>query len=124
MDLSYLYKLQLFILYLNKNIEKIGDMFKGANKFAKLLLFLLADSVFCCFEHLFESQDDSLSLLIFSECWQLNKLSGHLAPNFIWGFLCSTHIMLLPSNVNHSRKEMGNSFVVNVFHREEIITEK
>jgi hypothetical protein len=32
---------------------------RGAEKFAKLLLFLLADFVFCCFEHLFESQDDS-----------------------------------------------------------------
>jgi hypothetical protein len=28
MDLRYLYKLQLFILYLNKNITKIHDLFK------------------------------------------------------------------------------------------------
>jgi hypothetical protein len=58
MDLRYLYKLKLFILYLNKNITKILDMFKRGRKFAKLLLFLLADSVFYCFKHLFESQDD------------------------------------------------------------------
>jgi hypothetical protein len=31
---------------------------RGVEKFAKLLLFLLADSIFCCFEHLFASQDD------------------------------------------------------------------
>jgi hypothetical protein len=31
----------------------------GVENFVKLLLFLLADFVLCCFEHLFESQDDS-----------------------------------------------------------------
>jgi hypothetical protein len=62
--------------------------------------------------------------LIFSECWQLNTLSGNLEPNFIWGFLCSTHIIFVPSNVSHSRKEMGNSFVVKFFHRKWIIIEQ
>jgi hypothetical protein len=32
MDLCYLYKLQLFILYLNKNIAKIHDMLMGGKK--------------------------------------------------------------------------------------------
>jgi hypothetical protein len=64
---------------------------------------------------LFESQDDFLSLLKFIECWQLNALSGHLAPNLIWGFLCSTHIIFVPFNVSHSRKEIGNDFVVKFF---------
>jgi hypothetical protein len=39
--------------------EKFLTYLRGAKKIAKLLLFLLADSVFCCFKHLFESQDDS-----------------------------------------------------------------
>jgi hypothetical protein len=60
MDLCYLYKLQIFILYLYKNITNIRDTcLRGAEKFAKLLLFLLIDFVFCYFERLFESQDDS-----------------------------------------------------------------
>jgi hypothetical protein len=43
-----------------KRLEKIPNRFKGSNFFfAKLVLFLLIDSIFCCFEHLFESQDDS-----------------------------------------------------------------
>jgi hypothetical protein len=116
--------MKLFILYLNKNIAKLCDMFKGVEKFSKLLLFLLGDYVFCCFEHSFESQDDSfLVFFIFSECWQLNTLSGHFSPNFIWGFLCNTHIIFVPSNVSHSRKEMGNSFMVKFFHMEGIIIE-
>jgi hypothetical protein len=41
--------------------------------------------------------------------------------NFIWGCLCSTHIIFMPSNAIHFRKEMENSFVVKVFHREGII---
>jgi hypothetical protein len=32
MDLCYSYKLQLFILYLNKNIAKFLDMLKGGQK--------------------------------------------------------------------------------------------
>jgi hypothetical protein len=63
----------------------------------------------------------SLSFAVLSICWKLNTLSGHRAPNFIWGFLCSTYIVFMPSNVNHSRKEMGNSFVVKFFHKEGII---
>jgi hypothetical protein len=59
MDMYYLYKLKLFILYLNKNLTKDHDLFKGVEKFIKLLLFLLTDFVFYCFERLFESQDDS-----------------------------------------------------------------
>jgi hypothetical protein len=100
-------------------------MFEGAKKFAKLLLFLLTDSVFCCIKHSFESQDDFfLSILIFYECWQLNILSGHLTPNFIWGFLSNTHIIFVPSNVIHSRKEMENNFVVKFFHMEGIISKQ
>jgi hypothetical protein len=87
-------------------------------------LFFLTDIVFCCFERLFESQDDSLSLLIFCESWQLNILSGHLTPNFMWGFLSSTHIIFVPSNIIHSRKEMGNSSVLKFFQREGIIIEQ
>jgi hypothetical protein len=54
MDLQNLLKLQLFILYMYKNQQKIliclkGEKIRQAN----------AGSVFCCFEHLFESQDDS-----------------------------------------------------------------
>jgi hypothetical protein len=45
-------------LYAEKS-TKIPDMFRGAKKLAKLLLFLLTDSAYCCFEHLFESQDYS-----------------------------------------------------------------
>jgi hypothetical protein len=56
-----------------------------------------------------------LSLLIFSECWQLNKIYGHLERNFIWCFLCRTYVMFVPFNVSHSRKEVGNSFVVKFF---------
>jgi hypothetical protein len=56
--------------------------------------------------------------------YQLNKLSGHPAPNFIWGFLCGTYIIFVPSNISHSRKEVGNSFVVKFFHREVIIIEQ
>jgi hypothetical protein len=33
-------------------------MFKGGGKIHQTAAVLLADSVFCCFEHLFESQDD------------------------------------------------------------------
>jgi hypothetical protein len=33
----------------------------------------------------------------------------------IWGFLRSTHIIFMPSYVIHSRKEIGNSFVVKFF---------
>jgi hypothetical protein len=95
-------------LYTQQSTKNL-DMFKGAKKLAKLLLFLLTDSVFCCFEHLFESQDDFFSFLIFCEYWQLNILSGNLVPNFIWGFLSSTHIIFMPSNVIHSRKEMENN---------------
>jgi hypothetical protein len=58
MDLCYLYKLQIFILYLNKNIKNVICL-RGAEKFVKMLVSLLTDFVFCCFEHLFESQDDS-----------------------------------------------------------------
>jgi hypothetical protein len=58
MDLRNLLKLQIFILYMCKNQQKFLTCLTGAKKFAKLLLFLLTDSVFCCFEHLFESQDD------------------------------------------------------------------
>jgi hypothetical protein len=125
MDLCYLYKLKLFILYQNKNITKIRDLFKGGEKFIKQLLFLLTYFFFCFSERLFESQDDSLlCLFIFNECWQLNTLSGHLASNFIWVFLCSTYIIFVPSNICHSRKEVGNSFVVKFFHREGIIIEQ
>jgi hypothetical protein len=35
-----------------KKSEKNPDMFKGGQ-------FFLLHSIFCCFEHLFESQDDS-----------------------------------------------------------------
>jgi hypothetical protein len=64
------------------------------------------------------------SLLIFSECWKINTLYGHLLVNFIWGFLSSTHIIFVPFNVNHSRKEMRYSFVVKFFHREGIVIEQ
>jgi hypothetical protein len=59
MDLCYLSKMPIFILYLNTNIAKIHDMFMGGEKIRQTAIFLLADSVFCCFEHMFESQDDS-----------------------------------------------------------------
>jgi hypothetical protein len=45
-------------IYVQKS-AKIPDMFKGAKKFAKLLLFFSIGSVFCCFEHSFERQSDS-----------------------------------------------------------------
>jgi hypothetical protein len=45
-------------IYAQKS-AKIPDMFKGAKKFAKLLLFFSIGSVFCCFEHSFERQSDS-----------------------------------------------------------------
>jgi hypothetical protein len=52
-------------IYAQKS-AKIPDMFKGGEKFDKLMLFLLTIYVFCCFEHLFESQDDYfLVFLIF-----------------------------------------------------------
>jgi hypothetical protein len=50
-----------------KKPEKILTCLSGAKKFRKLLLVFLTDSVFCCFELSFESQDDFLSLLIFGE---------------------------------------------------------
>jgi hypothetical protein len=40
-------KLQLFILYLNKNIAKIRDMFKGAIFFCQTAVVFIADSIFC-----------------------------------------------------------------------------
>jgi hypothetical protein len=36
MDLCYLNKFQLFILYLNKNITKICDLFKGGGKICQV----------------------------------------------------------------------------------------
>jgi hypothetical protein len=36
MDLCYLYKLNLFVLYLNTNILKIRDMFKGGEKIRQI----------------------------------------------------------------------------------------
>jgi hypothetical protein len=59
MELCYLSKLQILILYLNKNNRKILTYFRGAKKIIKLLSFLLVDSVFYYFEHLFESHDIS-----------------------------------------------------------------
>jgi hypothetical protein len=59
MDLCYLSKLQIFILYLNKNIAKIRDMFKRGEKLPNCCCFYWQILFFCCFEHLFESQDDS-----------------------------------------------------------------
>jgi hypothetical protein len=59
MDLCYLSKLQLFILYLNKNIAKIRDMFKRGENCQTAAVFIGRFYLFCCFEHLFESQDDS-----------------------------------------------------------------
>jgi hypothetical protein len=58
MDLCYLCKFQIFILYLNKNITKISDLFKGGAKILQVAAVFMADFVFCCFEHLFEFQDD------------------------------------------------------------------
>ena len=37
-----------------------------------------------------------LSLLIFCECWQLNTLSRHLKPNFIWRFYSILHVIFMP----------------------------
>jgi hypothetical protein len=82
---------------MHKNQQKFLTCLRGDKKSSKLLLFLLIDSLFCCLEHLFESQDDFLSLLIFGECWQLYMLSGHLTPNFIWGFFLAAHILSLCS---------------------------
>jgi hypothetical protein len=59
LTLKNLLKLQLFIPYMLKKSEKNSDMFKGGKKIAKLLLFSMIDSVFCCFEHSFEPQSDS-----------------------------------------------------------------
>jgi hypothetical protein len=74
----------------------------------------------CCFywqilSFVVSSIDLSLRMILFEyfwylvNDWQLNILSRHYAPNFIWGFLYSTYIIFIPSNVNHSRKEMENS---------------
>jgi hypothetical protein len=53
-----------------------------------------------------------------------NTLSGHLAPNFIWDFLCSTYIIFVPSNISQSRKEVENTFMVMFFHMEGLIIEQ
>jgi hypothetical protein len=46
-------------LYAKKS-TKNPDMFTGAKKIAKMLLFFSTNSVFCCFEDSFEPQDGSL----------------------------------------------------------------
>jgi hypothetical protein len=126
MEMCYLSKLQIFILYLNKNITKIRDLFKGCGKNHQIAVVIIGRfRVLLFWAFVWVLRWFFLSLLIFSECWQLNTLSGHLAPNFIWGFLCSTHIIFVPSNISHSRKEVRNSFVEMIFfHREGIIIDQ
>jgi hypothetical protein len=87
----------------------------GAEKFTKLLLFLLTDLSFVVLSICSSLKMILLNLLIFSKCWQLNTLSGHIAPNYIWGLLCNTHIIFVRCNISHSRKEVRNSFVVKFF---------
>jgi hypothetical protein len=120
MDLCYLFKLQLFILYLNKYITKFLDLFKGGGKNSQTAAVFIGRFCLLLFwAFIWVSRWLFLSLLIFSECWQLNTLYEHLETNFIWGFICSTYIIFMPSNTSHSKKEVGNSFVVKFFHREE-----
>jgi hypothetical protein len=119
MDLYYLYKLQLFILYLNKNITKILDLFKWGRKIRQIAtVFIDRFCLLLFWAFVWVSRWLFFSLLIFSESWQLNKLSRYLAPNFIWGFLCSSYIIFVPSNISHSRKEVGNDFMVKFFSQE------
>ena len=47
-----------------------------------------------------------LSILVFWEFLQLNTLSGHLKPNFIWGFYSSLHVIFMPL-MSPRRKRMG-----------------
>jgi hypothetical protein len=42
-----------------KNHKKVPDMFKGGTKICQAAVVFFTYSVFCCFERLFESQDDS-----------------------------------------------------------------
>jgi hypothetical protein len=42
----------------------------------------------------------------------------------LFGVFFAAHIIFGPSNVSHSRKEVGNSFVVKFFHREGLIIEQ
>jgi hypothetical protein len=77
-----------------KNTAKIPNMFKGVKKIAKLLLFLLTDSVFCCFEHLFESQDD---FLVFQYLVNFENLIYSLDTlhQILFGVLLEAHILSL-----------------------------
>jgi hypothetical protein len=125
MDLCYLSKFKIFILYLNKNIANIHDLFKGHGKICQVAaVFIDRFYLLLFWAFVWVSRWFLLSLLIFSECCKLNTLYVHLAENFIWGFLCSTYIIFVPSNISHSRKEVGNSFVVKIFHREGIMIEQ
>jgi hypothetical protein len=116
MDLCYLSKLQLFIFYLNKNISKTCDMFKGGKKNCQASAIFI--DIFCLLlfrAFVWVSRWLFLSILLFYECCQLNILYGNLTPNFIWDFFSSTYIIFMPSNVIHSRKEMRKCFVVKFF---------
>jgi hypothetical protein len=87
----------------------------GGKQILQAAAIFIDKSVFCCFEHLFESQDDSFWVF-----WYLMNVGNLIyslehATNFIWSFHSSICFIFVPSNVNHCRKEMGNSFVAKFF---------
>ena len=57
---KFILKLQLFILCMLVFFQNFLTCLRGPKKFIMLLLFFWTDSVFCCFEHSFEYQTDSL----------------------------------------------------------------